>query len=138
MADKAGQMEAIFQALYQRPVVDGDVRHVTHDAAFGIDQARQHQGDGDQLARLTLVLLDEVVDGLKQGVFDAFLCTLWQRIVGDAQHLARQIIQGDGGVVTAEADGDSLKMARLGDDRDGASSAGGGLLIDLFDQPALQ
>lgn len=114
------------------------MRHVADDTEIRIDQAGQHQGDGDKLADFALVIVNEVVDGLKQGVLDGLLGALRQRVVGLRQRLAAEVIQGDGGVIAAQANGDRLEAARLGDDGDGTPPAGGGLLIDLFDQPALQ
>ncbi|MOA08790.1 hypothetical protein D3C78_1285850 [compost metagenome] len=54
------------------------------------------------------------------------------------ERLAAHIVQGDGSVVTTEAHGHGVEMPGFGDNGNGAAAAGGGLLIDFFDQPALQ
>ncbi len=39
--------------------------------------------------------------------------------------------------MAAETDADGVKLAGFGDDGNGAAAPGGGLLIDFFDQSAL-
>lgn len=61
-----------------------------------------------------------------------------QRIVFFAERFTAHVIQGDGGVVAAETHRDGMEMTGFRHDGDRAAAAGGGLLIDFFDQPALQ
>lgn len=48
-----------------------------------------------------------------------------------------QIVKRKGGVVTPKTDANRLEIAGFGNDGDGAAAPGGGLLIDFFDQTAL-
>lgn len=50
---------------------------------------------------------------------------------------AAQIVERERGVMTTQSDANRLKIAGFGNDGDGAAAPGGGLLIDFFDQTAL-
>ncbi len=114
-----------------------NVRHVADHAAFRIDQAGQDHRDGDQFADLALTVFNKLRDGIEQRMLQRLLGAFRKRIVFFRNGFTAQIIQREGGVVAAETDPDGLEMAGFGHDGDGAAAAGGGLLIDFFDQPAL-
>ena len=70
-------------------------------------------------------------------MFQRLLGTFRQRVMFFCQHFAAEIKQGDGGVVTTKPYADCVEIAGFGDDGDSAAAPGGGLLIDFFDQSAL-
>src|SRR5690606_22164669 len=70
-------------------------------------------------------------------MFKRFLSAFGKRVVLFCNHFAAQIVQSQRGVMTAQAHADGVEIAGFGNDRDGASASGGGLLIDFFDQSAL-
>jgi hypothetical protein len=138
MADKAGDVKTLLQVVYQRPVADADVRHIAHHTERRVNQTWQDHRDGDQFAQLALVVFDKLRNGGEQRIFQCFLGPFRQRIVLFTERFSAHVVQGDGGIVTPEANGHGVEMPGFGDNGNGAAAAGGGLLIDFFDQPALQ
>jgi len=81
VTDKARDVETFFQAGDQRPVADGNMRHIADDAVNRIDQPWQDNGNRDQLAYFALVLLNEAADGVKQRMFQRLLSAFRQGVI---------------------------------------------------------
>lgn len=111
--------------------------HITDHAAFGVYRARQDHRDRNQFTDFALTALDKVFNGIQQRVFQRLLSALRKRVVFFRDGFAAQIIERKGGVMTTKTYANRLKIAGFGNNRDGAAASGGGLLIDFFDQPAL-
>ncbi|MNV46854.1 hypothetical protein D3C71_1386990 [compost metagenome] len=135
--DITGDVETFFQRTDQPPVFNLNMRHITNHAAFRVDQARQDNRDGDQLADFTLAAFNKLRNGIQQGVFQRFLRAFRQGIVFFCHHFAAQIVQSERGVMTTQAHTNGVEIAGFSNDRDGAAAPGGGLLIDFFNQAAL-
>lgn len=81
MADKTGDVKAFFQRFDQPPVLYLNVRHIADNAAFRIDQPRQNDRNGDELADFALTIFNKGGDDIQQRVLKRFLGTLRQREV---------------------------------------------------------
>ena len=134
---ETGHFKAFFQRIYQPPVLNLYMGHITDHAAFGVYQAWQDHRDRNQFTDFALTALDKVFNGIQQRVFQRLLSALRKRVVFFRDGFAAQIIERKGGVMTTKTYADRLKIAGFGNNGDGAAASGGGLLIDFFDQSAL-
>lgn len=65
---ETGHFKAFFQRIYQPPVLNLYMGHITDHAAFGVYQAWQDHRDRNQFTDFALTVLDKVFNGIQQRV----------------------------------------------------------------------